>query len=349
MAVPTQPGRLEIWMADHPSAPAEHLSVDGMTEAGPNLSHWPGNRTPPRFKADLSTGICLAFARASQADKATYLGDARAVVNDHYDTDGFLSMLAVVRPEVALPREEICLAAAATGDYQSFQTVRAFAIDRIVQGLPRSPASPLAAEIAGLSPVETHQRCYRWLIEHAEQVLDGPERWAALYEDELAQVRGEIDRARCGAVSRRIHPHAQLAVLHSREPLHRMTLNTVAGAFRVLHLHDSPGGLLVRYHDRTESWFEVVSFSPPPRRDLRSLRGDLASLEGSDARPWAADPPTEPVPELYCGPPELQEYGLITRSLVPTEIPAESLEARFVDFFASPPPPEDSGPGLQGR
>ena len=58
------------------------------------------------------------------------------------------------------------------------------------------------------------------------------------------------------------------------------------------------------YHDRTESWFEVVSFTPLPRVDLRPLAARLQALEGAvdrdDAR-WCADPPNLPVPELWFG------------------------------------------------
>ena len=44
---------MEIAFAGPGGAPEPHLSVDGMTPRGPNLSHWPGNRTPPHWKADL--------------------------------------------------------------------------------------------------------------------------------------------------------------------------------------------------------------------------------------------------------------------------------------------------------
>jgi hypothetical protein len=300
-----------------------------MTPEGPNLSHWPGNRTPPWLEADLSTGICLAFARAPEAARRDFLGESRAVVNDHYDTDGFCSMLALARPEVALAREEICLAAAATGDYQAFQTRRAFAVDRIVLGLPHSPASPLAAELAaeGLEGPARSQRCYRWLIEHAEEVLDRPETYAELWRDELAEVEAQLLAARRGGLARSYRTSASLAVLRSAGPVHRMVLNTCAGAFRVLHLQDAADGLRVRYHDRTESWFEVVTFTPPPRRDLRILRDRLG--EG-----WCADPPTDPVPELYHGPPAEQAYGEITRTLTPVEQPAEEIERAFARFLA---------------
>lgn len=308
-------------LADVPERP---LSVDGMAPAGPNLSHWPGNRTPPAWKRDLSTGICLAFARATAAEQDAFVGGTDVVLNDHYDTDGFLSLLAVVRPEVALAREECCLAAAATGDYQAFHTLAGFAIDRIVKNLRRSDASPLAGELAGLTEPHAALRCYRWLLEHAETVLDRPDEWRVLWEDEAREVLDELHRARTGAITVEIHPDAALAVVRSREPLSRITLNTLARAFRVLHVLDGRDGPRYRYHDRTESWFELATFAPPPRRDLRPLRDWLqqrTGAAGGEAR-WCADPPDQPVPELYHGIPAEQEYGEITRILRPCRRPA---------------------------
>ena len=331
---PHQPG-LKVLVTGLPGALPPHVSVDGMTAEGPNLSHWPGNRTPHAYKADLSTGICLRFARAPEAERRAFLGEAQAVVNDHYDTDGFLSMLALVRPEVALAREEACLMAAATGDYQAFQTRRSFAVDRIVLGLPRSPRSPLAAELDGLAGAARSQRCYQWLIDHAEEVLDRPETWAELWREELEGVEAQLQAARRGALVRRYHSGAQLAVLRSAGPVHRMVLNTCAGAWRVLHLLDGTDGLCARYHDRTESWFEVVTFTPPERRDLRPLADHLGTLDPASAGSWCADPPTDPVPELYHGLPGAQEYGQITRTLTSTDLSAEAVEGAFVEYLGS--------------
>ena len=71
--------------------PARTLYVDG-TEAGfRSLSHWPGNSTPPALKHDLSTGIALAWARLSPAERRGLLGSFSQVANNHYDTDGALS------------------------------------------------------------------------------------------------------------------------------------------------------------------------------------------------------------------------------------------------------------------
>jgi hypothetical protein len=330
------PPPLRLGFAGLPDTPPLHLSVDGMTPDGPNLSHWPGNRTPPQWKADLSSGICLCFARSSPEERRSFLAGATTVLNDHYDTDGFGSLLAVLRPDVAMAREELVLAAAATGDFGSFQTWRAFAVDRIVAGLAE-PASPVAAEFRGVEGPARGFARYRWLLDHADDVLDHPEVFAALYHDELRHVQGEIDAGRRGALQRHRHAELGFAVLQSGSPQHRMTLNTLAGAYRVLHSVLTPDGPLHRYHDRTESWFELATFHAPLRRDLRPVCARLAALEpGHGGASWCADPPTAPIPELWFGEPAEQDYGAVTRVLRPSRLPASVVERELAAQFAEP-------------
>jgi hypothetical protein len=250
MPTPNPATSLRLGFAAMPETPAHHLSVDGMTPLGPNLSHWPGNRTPGRWKADLSTGIALEFARANPDEQRDFLAGAEVVLNDHYDTDGFLSLLAILRPEVAFAREELCLAAAATGDFGVFGTWRAFAIDRIVARLTLH-------SLTGMTDAERSFERYRWLLANAEDVLDRPERFEELWREAFEQVRDEFEAARSGGIERQLHHDAQLSVLHTDGPRHRMTLNTLAKAYRVLHVQHDRDGTRYRYHDRTESWLEL--------------------------------------------------------------------------------------------
>ena len=320
-----------------PECPAHHLSVDGMTAKGPNLSHWPGNRTPLAWKADLSTGICLNFVRASAESQRDFLAGAQAVLNDHYDADGFGSLLAILRPEVAIAHEATLLLAATTGDFGVLTTVRAFAIDRSLAGLA-SARSPFAKEFAGL---ESGARClarYRFAIEHADDLLSGRLALDELWRDEHAAVTAEVRAARMGALERRIHHEQGLAVLTTRSPCSRMTLNTLAAAWRVLHVTLAATGPHYRYHDRTESWFELVTIVPHQRRDLRPLAARLQGLEakaGASAGSWCADAPTEPIPELYHGQPGNQEYGAVTRSLTSSALAPEVVERELLTFFTT--------------
>ncbi|MCY2957599.1 MAG: DUF6687 family protein [Planctomycetota bacterium] len=320
-----------------PAAKGLHLSVDGMTPSGPNLSHWPGNRTPAAWKADLSTGICLNFSRADAAEQKNFLGDASVVLNDHYDTDGFCSLLAILHPEVAQPREELLLLAAATGDFGLLHTWRGFAIDRIVSHLA-SPASPVAAEFHNLSGAEKCFARYQWLLANARLVLDQPEHFAALYKDELALIRGQIDAGLRGAVALTHHRDLGFAILATTGNAHRMTLNTLAGAYRVMHLQNTADGPLYRFHDRTESWFEMVTKKPPLRRDLRPLAKALNQIEPpQDGAQWCADAPTEPIPEIYFGPKATQQYGEDTRQLRSSRLPRTTVEGMFVTHFCAAP------------
>jgi len=314
------------------------LSVDGLLARGPNLSHWPGNRTPAAWKADLSTGICLEFARAPRREREEFLNGVSVVANDHYDTDGMLSLLAVLAPETALAHAELCLAAAATGDYQVLVTPRAFAIDRLVAGLAR-PESPVAAEFSGLRGAEKDLARYRWLLDHPEVLLGTPEEFSPLWEAELASIQHQLRECRTGSARRTLLPHAGLSVVRSAAPLHRLALNTFAGAYRVLHILETPAGPCYRYHDRTESWFEVVSFAPPPRTDLSRARQRLCELEPADEAGWWHDPSTEPVPELYHGIASAQVYGAVTRELRPSRLAPETVVAVLAEELALVPSP----------
>jgi hypothetical protein len=114
-----------------------------------------------------------------------------------------------------------------------------------------------------------------------------------------------------------------------------MVLNTLAGAYRVLHIDARADGPRYRYHDRTESWFELVTFRAPPRCDLRPLAARLGALEPPhDGAAWTADPPAAPIPELYFGVPATQAYGEITRELRPSRLPHTTVTRELAQFFA---------------
>jgi len=90
--------------------------ADGTSESGfregtdVELSHWIPNRTPPRFKADTSTEICMNFVAATHTDYDL-------VVNNHADVDGILSVFTLLHPATALAHRSTIVAAAGMGDF----------------------------------------------------------------------------------------------------------------------------------------------------------------------------------------------------------------------------------------
>jgi hypothetical protein len=94
------------------------ISCDGLVPGSHlDLTHWQGNRTPARYKADTSTEIALNFVVSPEAREKW----ANAVVvNNHYDTDGVLSVWTLLDPEAALARRDLLVAAAEAGDFDEW-------------------------------------------------------------------------------------------------------------------------------------------------------------------------------------------------------------------------------------
>src|SRR5919112_540965 len=90
------------------------LSVDGTVGNAAHLSHWEGNATPEELRADTSTEIALNFVASPR--RAELTEGVEVVTNNHFDTDGVLSVWTVLNGGRALGlREELVAAAAAGG------------------------------------------------------------------------------------------------------------------------------------------------------------------------------------------------------------------------------------------
>src|SRR5262245_36304458 len=90
---------------------------------GLHLSHFPGNRTPPELKADLSTEVALRWA--AHPDRIAYAPAADVVTNDHFDCDGLLAAYTVLRPTEALAHRAPLIEAARAGDFFELISPRA--------------------------------------------------------------------------------------------------------------------------------------------------------------------------------------------------------------------------------
>ena len=94
------------------------LSVDGTVDNAIHFSHWEGNETPAQLKADTSTEIALNLVAAANRDELTR--GIELVTNNHFDTDGLLSVWTVLTGERALELRDQLIAAAEAGDFSEF-------------------------------------------------------------------------------------------------------------------------------------------------------------------------------------------------------------------------------------
>src|ERR1044071_5821749 len=96
------------------------LSVDGTVSNSVHLSHWNGNETPAAVKADTSTEIALNVVALPNIDAITQ--GIQLVTNNHFDTDGVLSVWTMLNGERALTLRDKLIAAAEAGDFSELSS-----------------------------------------------------------------------------------------------------------------------------------------------------------------------------------------------------------------------------------
>src|SRR5438309_8292037 len=151
--------RFEFYSDEFANVPK--LSVDGTVDNAIHFSHWKGNKTPASVKADTSTEIALNLVAAPDRDGLTQGIDL--VTNNHFDTDGVLSVWTVLTGSSALELHDKLIAAAEAGDFSEMSTEDGVRASIVIQGsespIDEEAGSPLARQIAG-APVNDDARAY---------------------------------------------------------------------------------------------------------------------------------------------------------------------------------------------
>src|SRR5438132_13473220 len=158
------------------------LSVDGTVDNAIHFSHWNGNRTPQSVKADTSTEIALNVVAAPNRAELTQGIDL--VTNNHYDTDGVLSVWTMLNCERALELRDKLIAAAEAGDFSELSTEEGVRASIVIQGSdsPADTGSPLARHLAG-EPVDDGARLYELVLPQVERVLTHVDEYESLWRD----------------------------------------------------------------------------------------------------------------------------------------------------------------------
>src|SRR5258706_7431702 len=169
---------------DEQLADVPKLSIDGTVDNAIHFSHWKGNKTPASVKADTSTEIALNLVSAPDREELTQGIDL--VTNNHFDTDGVLSVWTVLTGERALELREKLIAAAEAGEFSELSTQAGVRASIVIQGsetpIDEDAGSPLARQLAG-EPVSDNARAYQLVLPHVEQVLTRTNDYSSVWVD----------------------------------------------------------------------------------------------------------------------------------------------------------------------
>src|SRR5205823_8525007 len=175
------------------------LSVDGTVDNAIHFSHWNGNRTPVSVKADTSTETVLNVVAAPNRNELTRSIDL--VTNNHFDTDGILSVWTMLTGERALDLRDRLIAAAEAGDFSEMSSVDGVRASIVIQGSD-SPidksGSPLATKLAG-RPVDDEAESYVLALPHVEDVIRNTDKYEELWRESWQRIETALDSFAIGA------------------------------------------------------------------------------------------------------------------------------------------------------
>jgi hypothetical protein len=279
------------------------LSIDGTVDNAIHFSHWKGNQTPRSVKADTSTEIALNLVAAPDRDELTQGIDL--VTNNHFDTDGVLSVWTVLTGERALELREKLIAAAEAGDFSELSTQAGVRASIVIQGsesaIDEDSGSPLARQLAG-EPVTDNARAYELVLPHVEQVLTRTNDYASLWcdpwnrialaLDSFAKGRSRVDEdceAKISLVTLAPEIFSSAGFKPTRHCAPFTAISHHARGEVFLIATPFAGGWAYRIDYPYYSWAETIVRPRIERRDFSSLVAVLNELEKNPGGSWRLD------------------------------------------------------------
>ena len=277
------------------------LSVDGTVDNAVHFSHWQGNETPVELKADTSTEIALNLVASPNRKELTR--GIELVTNNHFDTDGVLSVWTVLAGERALALGDKLIPAAESGDFSEFKSEAAVRASIAIQGSDQptpgeESASPLASFLAGES-VTDEARAYEFVLPEVERLLTKTDEYESLWRGPWERIAMAIESFERGASNVTEFQDAGLSLVTLTpevfgpggfDPaLHTAPYTAISRyAKGRLFLIGTPleTGWAYRVDYPYYSWAETVVRPRIPRRDFSPVLTALNKLEQTQEGSW---------------------------------------------------------------
>jgi hypothetical protein len=226
------------------------------------------------------------------------------VTNNHFDTDGVLSVWSVLAGERALDLRDKLIAAAEAGDFSEMSTQVGVRASIVIQGsesaLDKDVGSPLAGQLAG-APVTDNARAYELVLPHVEQVLTRTNDYASLWCDPWNRIAMALDSFAKGRSRVDEDTEAKLSLVTLAPEIfsssgfkptrHCAPFTAISHhAHGEVFLIATPfgGGWAYRLDYPYYSWAETIVRPRIKRRDFNALLAELNELEKNPGS-WRVD------------------------------------------------------------
>ena len=294
--------RFEFYHAGLDNVPK--LSVDGTVPNSVHFSHWEGNQTPDEVKADTSTEIALNLVASPNRHQLTQ--GIELVTNNHFDTDGVLSVWTVLNGERALDLRDQLIPAAEAGDFSEFSTETGVRASIVIQGSDQaSPnnesGSPLAAYLAG-KEIDDEAQAYEIVLPEVERLLRNIGAYESLWRSGWEAITTAIESFETGQSKVEEYQDARLSLITLAPEVfsptgfnptrHAAPFTAISRYARgQLFLIATPfhGGWTYRIDYPYYSWAKTVVRPAVKRHNFGALISHLNQLEQNHDGRWKLD------------------------------------------------------------
>ena len=268
------------------------LSVDGTVDNSIHFSHWQGNTTPTEVKADTSTEIALNLV--ASPNRAALTNGIELVTNNHFDTDGVLSVWTVLNGERALAYRELLVSAAEAGDFSEHTSDDGVRVSIAIQGSDQaSPnnddGSPLARLLAG-EEVDDEARAYELVLPEVARLLTNINNYESLWREGWERLAAAIESFERG--ESKVAEYSKISLVTLAPELFEFSPTVISkyahGELFVIGI-PTGGGWFYRLDYPYYSWAETVVRPRIARRDLSGALQLLNSKEGNREGRWQMD------------------------------------------------------------
>ncbi|HEV7797559.1 MAG TPA: DUF6687 family protein [Pyrinomonadaceae bacterium] len=279
------------------------LSVDGTVGNSVHFSHWEGNETPSQLKADTSTEIALNLVASPDRDKLTR--GIELVTNNHFDTDGVLSVWTVLTGERALQLREQLIPAAEAGDFSESTNETAVRASIAIQGSDQptpgeESGSPLACQLAGENVDDA--RAYELVLPEVERLLTKTDEYESLWRSAWEKIAKAMESFERGTSSVTEFVDARLSLVSlapdvfspsgfnpTRHAAPYTAISRYAKGELFLITTPVKNGWVYRIDYPYYSWAETIVRPRIPRRDFSGLLFELNQIDPEDEGVWKKD------------------------------------------------------------
>jgi len=212
-------------------------------------------------------------------------------VNNHFDTDGVLSVWSVLNGERALEFRDLLISAAEAGDFSEHSSDDGVKVSIAIQGLNQAgsdndDASPLASFLAG-QRVDDDEKAYELVLPEVERLLSNVNGYESLWREGWNDVSLALESFARGESHVVEHEGISLITLAPDLAQWLMAISKHARGEMFLIATPMAGGWTYRLDYPYYSWAETVVRPEIVRRDLTNALTMLNERDG-DGR-WKID------------------------------------------------------------